>query len=214
MAPIKKYAGTCIICLIALLLCTPAEGKRPRIHDCYSFSDANYDVDLGFLRKRDSFFLFYAAASGHGKYQNACSNSTTDYAGYFTVKDIKNGKVSFKIKSYLDRASNYMLHLYFKDSGDKMLWNIDAKETDHLPEQAEFKKCNNEPMPADNFKVAGHKIYLYNNYGNKGKIKGYILKGDRFEILERKPGWVKIKYTGAPMPGKPVTWWMKTEDVE
>ena len=65
---------------------------------------------------------------------------------HFTYKDIKNDKASFKIKSYPDRAGTYMLHLYFKDSGDKVTWDIETKETDHLPEHAEFKKCNNEPV--------------------------------------------------------------------
>ena len=71
------------ICVVALLLCADADGKGRHIHECYSFSDSSYDVYLTFARKRDIFFLYYAPTSCHGKYQNAGSNSTTDYAAFY-----------------------------------------------------------------------------------------------------------------------------------
>ncbi len=132
-----------LLCCVLMLLTTICNGKdknNVRNHFCIT-NDKYNDMALILKGKKDTFFLLYRNILDNGKYINEYVDDN-DYAGFFTLKSIKNNQVSFRIKNYRDEYHKYTVRLTFMDDGKKCVWEILTKEpVGYLPKNAIFRHC-------------------------------------------------------------------------
>jgi len=108
--------------------------------------DPDNGMSLWFEIRGDSVFVFYCNVLDDGNYLN-CSDDSTDHAGAFNIKDLRNSSVRLKIKSYRFDDS-YLVNLLFKPESAKIFWKVDSGNVSYLPEKAEFVSRNSKKSVA------------------------------------------------------------------
>ena len=132
------------LCLIEFLIsCNSNVKKEFQIQNNYFANTDGNSLKIHFAKSKDTVFLRYIFIYDNGNYLNA-PNDSTDYAGYFLQKNLKNNKISFNVKDYReywrDSSRIYKLNLTFL-TDSTLKWLIDSSKygiLDYLPNRRIF----------------------------------------------------------------------------
>ena len=125
------------------LSCMSNKHNNFKIQSTYTANKNSNEFRVQFIKKSDTLFMLYYFFYENGNYINAPDDSS-DYAGFFLEKGIKNNGIIFTVKNYReywrDSTRVFSLNLNFL-SDSTFNWFIDSSKFgifDYLPNEITF----------------------------------------------------------------------------